>query len=116
MATYTSERYVETQLNESVLLGISAVISVIYTVIKLIARLLIPPMDRSDIEKEGKVLFVVEDFDSFLYKACRNMKSSIISTPIELEMASVLDAKKIIFAEKAFSKMKEIMESWKKLY
>ena len=56
MATYTSERYVETQLNESVLLGISVVISVIYTVIKLIGRLLILPIERDNIEKGGKVL------------------------------------------------------------
>jgi len=74
MATYTSERYVETQLNESVLLGISAVISVIYTVIKLIARLLIPPMDRSDIEKEGKVL---KDYTKKLETVTNNDKVTV---------------------------------------
>ncbi|MDA1353011.1 MAG: 50S ribosomal protein L4 [bacterium] len=58
-----------------------------------------------------RALFVIGDFDSPLYWACRNIKNSLIATPISLDVNELLDADVVYVEKEAFEVIKETFKS-----
>lgn len=58
-----------------------------------------------------RTLFVIGDFNSALYWACRNIKNSMITTPIALGVNELLDADAVYVEKEAFEVIKETFKS-----
>lgn len=62
-------------------------------------------------ENTKKILFILKDQDIILEKACRNLKSSIVSSPTSIDLQALCTADKIIISESSLEKIKETLGS-----